>query len=103
MNDPIAYTYEADQHCEACAYKRFGRNDRGDITGTDTEGNEVGAWFEDERFDYPAHCGDCGEFLENRLTDTGVAYLREMLTLPGEPAVLALWREFYADDLERAS
>ena len=103
MTDPIAYTYEADHHCEACAYKRFGRNDQGDITGVDNEGNEIGAMFEDEATDAPAHCGDCGKFLETRLTDDGVAYLREMLALPGDPAISALWREFYADELERAS
>lgn len=40
--DPIAYTYEADFHCPACAEKRFGFDKSGFITGIDSEGNEVG-------------------------------------------------------------
>ena len=100
----LAYTYEADHHCEACAYARFGRNDQGDIVGVDDEGNEIGPWFEDESIDYPAHCGECHVFLENRLTADGVHYLEQAFSLPdGRADVLALWREFYADDLERAS
>lgn len=51
MRDPIAYTYEADVHCPACAVARFGRESR--ISGgfypwppedaRDSEGNPVGA------------------------------------------------------------
>jgi hypothetical protein len=43
--NPIAYTYEADYHCEDCAYERFGKDEHGDITGIDNEGNEIGAVF----------------------------------------------------------
>ena len=39
---PIAYTYELAYHCEACAEKEFGRNEHGDITGVDSEGDAVG-------------------------------------------------------------
>ena len=42
-HDPVAYTYEADYHCEACAEQRFGRDAHGDVMGVDNEGNEVGA------------------------------------------------------------
>jgi hypothetical protein len=46
MHDPIAYTYEADTHCPACAIARFGTEPgrawvRDDAT--DSEGNPVGA------------------------------------------------------------
>jgi len=70
MRDPIAYTYEADHHCEDCAAARFGRDEHGDITGTDSEGNEVGAVFEtDEWYNVGAGtqtlvCGDCGAELD---------------------------------------
>lgn len=57
MNEPIAYTYEADYHCKACTIARF----------TTEEGDEVGAvfgwdeWFEpsDPNVQVLA-CGDCG-------------------------------------------
>ena len=39
--DPVAYTYEADHHCPACAEARFGPG----VEGIDNEGNAVGAVF----------------------------------------------------------
>ena len=73
---PIAYTYEADHHCERCAEQRFGRDEHGDITGTDAEGNEVGAlfstdeWYANELYEGAAKatlgCGTCGEVIEER-------------------------------------
>ena len=41
-HDPIAYTYESDNHCPVCAELRFGLDASGFITGIDSEGNEVG-------------------------------------------------------------
>ena len=44
MSAPIAYTYDADTHCQTCAEKRFGRVN-GFIAGEgslDSEGNAVG-------------------------------------------------------------
>ena len=73
----IAYTYEADHHCEACASARFGLDEHGEIEGVDDEGNEVGALFGWDEWhvcsehldsfpDYPATlvCGDCGTVLD---------------------------------------
>ena len=70
---PIAYTYEADYHCEACAIKRFGWVD-GEVTpgAEDNEGNEVGAvfaWDDWQQEDGLRHwdtlaCGDCGAELD---------------------------------------
>lgn len=64
--DPIAYTYNADVHCEVCAEARFGRNDRGFIAedAVDYEGNPVGAIFEWDVPEWiadghPLSCGDC--------------------------------------------
>jgi hypothetical protein len=58
---PIAYTFEADYHCEACTRARFPTTE-----GTDCEGNPVGAVFpwdewgdpEDEREQWLT-CGTC--------------------------------------------
>lgn len=71
MTYPIAYTYEADVHCEQCAAARFGYDEHDEITGTDAEGNEVGAIFPwDEWWDWSEDscqvlvCGDCGAKLD---------------------------------------
>lgn len=74
--EPIAYTYEADHHCPACAESRFGRDSRGYIDGTDNEGNPIGAlapWDEWhvcseylQDFEPPAilACGTCGRIID---------------------------------------
>jgi hypothetical protein len=71
MHDPIAYKYEADYHCEACALAAFGRDEHGDITGEDGEGNPVGIvapwdeWIEpSEDGPQTLACGTCGEVIE---------------------------------------
>ena len=71
-SDPVVYTYEADYHCEERAAERFGFDAHGFITGTDTEGNEVGIvapW--DEWYDaYEGNdhatlaCGTCGAVID---------------------------------------
>ena len=61
-HDPIAYTYEADTHCPACAFERFGRNERGFIAESptvDNEGNPIGAVFSWDEYDEGLYCGDC--------------------------------------------
>lgn len=75
MYEPIAYTYEADHHCEGCALERFGRHEHGDITGVDDEGNEVGIvapWDEWQVFDGEPEsltCGTCGAVLDEYVPD----------------------------------
>ena len=75
---PIAYTYDADTHCEDCAEARFGLDLDGFITGTDTEGNEVGVispwdeWYANDVYEGNATatlvCGTChGVILETIL------------------------------------
>ena len=50
--------------------------------------------------DSPNHCDSCQVFLENPLTDDGVAYVRQTLSDGfGRAAVMDEWREFYADQL----
>lgn len=70
MHYPIAYTYEADHHCEACAFERFGRAPDGYIIGIDGESNAVGAvapwdewWEPSERRCQLLACGDCSAAL----------------------------------------
>jgi len=46
--------------------------------------------------DTPNHCGSCGEFLENSLTQDGENYVRDAMTGDGDATVLAQWREFYS-------
>jgi len=60
MSDVIAYTYEADHHCPACAYARFG--DALDNADTeDREGNTIGVVFDSDEYpDEGIYCGDCG-------------------------------------------
>lgn len=74
MYDPIAYVYDADYHCESCAEKAFGRDEHGDITGTDSEGNEVSViapwdeWCANDLYEgnetATLACGTCGEIIE---------------------------------------
>ena len=66
--DPIAYTYEAAEHCPTCAERRFGVDDRDEITGTDNEGNEVGAVF-DPFEDRNMVCGTCADVIHELAHD----------------------------------
>jgi hypothetical protein len=73
MRDPIAYTYEADHHCPACTFERFGRDEHGfpPEDAKDGEGNPIGVvapWDEwqnigEEGFQTLA-CSDCGSVLD---------------------------------------
>jgi hypothetical protein len=72
VNGPIAYTYEADYHCEACAEARFGMNYADAVAGDaiDAEGNRVGVvapWDEWQSFTGDCEvlaCGTCGVVLD---------------------------------------
>jgi hypothetical protein len=88
MYDPIAYTYDADYHCESCAEKRFGRCAiHGELacsaTGNygmpdatphdpaeDSEGNPVGVvppwdeWWEPSEGCQTLACGTCHALIE---------------------------------------
>ena len=62
--DPIAYTYEASEHCPDCAQARFGLDADGFITGTDNDENPVGAVFSWDAFeDRDMVCGTCYEVI----------------------------------------
>lgn len=59
-HDPIAYTYETDFHCPNCAEDRFGRDEHGDISGEDREGNEVYPVFPWDETPPGTECASCG-------------------------------------------
>jgi hypothetical protein len=65
-HQPIAYTYEADTHCEACTRERFPSTE-----GIDREGNAVGAIFSWDEWCEPTEpgtqylvCGTCHGIIE---------------------------------------
>jgi hypothetical protein len=71
----IAYTYESDVHCPACAYKCFapsphqsvplpGLTDEHGIPyrAVDLDGNPIHPVFNTDEHDF-THCGTCGEEL----------------------------------------
>lgn len=58
----IAYAYQADIHCPACA--AAAGMDGTDPIPTDAEGNEVGAVFSTDEHADGLYCGDCGECIE---------------------------------------
>jgi hypothetical protein len=47
--------------------------------------------------DTPQHCDDCQKFLQNPLTDSGYAYVAELLST-GRGSVLKEWAKFYQGD-----
>lgn len=66
MSDPIAYTYEASEHCPDCAEKRFGRCEEHQQIACcveDDEGNEPGAVAPWDEWDRDMVCGTCGEVI----------------------------------------
>jgi hypothetical protein len=93
---PIAFTYEADVHCPACTFARFGREPDRVVPGrtwpwppddaTDREGNPIGSiapWDDwcngkDEQLCRLA-CGDCREIIDTHThgLDALVASARE--------------------------
>ena len=77
--DPIAYIFDASEHCPDCTEKRFGRDADGYIASHDTDGNypidsggnEVGVVAPWEAFeDRDMSCGTCGELINECEEDT---------------------------------
>lgn len=78
----IAYTYDADTHCEHCtlAYPGVKTDEFGDLQGEDSEGNKIhplfdtDEWYLNDVFEgndtATLVCGTCGEVIETLdLTD----------------------------------
>ncbi len=114
------FIYDADIYCEACGreLRRIKADDR-TLNRHDSEDWPMGPYPDGGgEADCPQHCGsgpDClnainwidgskaGAFLENPLTEEGVAYVRELLDeVTGRPnEVTALWADFYREELSR--
>lgn len=71
----MAYIYQGDIYCRACGGKiELTCSENGVYPSEDSEEwpQDIG---EPGESDCPQHCGTCGEFLENPLTDDGWDYL----------------------------
>ena len=112
-----AYLYRAALLCEACAHPiRAAYLETHPACGTGTWSDVTpcqdnyphGPYPQGGgESDTPAHCDNCQVFLENPLTDDGIAYVRDAIlmharTNAGNPDVLAQWSAFYFDALQAA-
>lgn len=103
-----AYIFQAELHCGECITKIM-KNLLppdgyifGDESSYDSDDYPKGPFNEGGgEADNPNHCGTCGKFLENPLTEEGEAYVRESVNpeqaYPG-PGLTALtvWKPFYS-------
>lgn len=89
-----AYIYQADIYCEPCIkimLEGLGL-EPADDTG-DSDDYPQGPYADGGgEADCPQHCGGCGEFLENPLTDDGRAYVLESVRAGEAPEE---WRAYY--------
>ena len=93
------YIYNADVYCSDCGEQIIKTLNPSQDTG-DSDDYPQGPTDQGES-DCPEHCGSCGVFLENSMTDEGYRYLREMLSdapvNEDQAAVHATWIAFYGD------
>lgn len=67
--------------------------------------NEYPQYAQSDEADCPQHCANCGEFLENDLTDEGVEYVKGLFqehrdSGRGTKEVLQQWSAYYDIPLE---
>ena len=93
------YIYNADVYCSDCGEQIIKTLNPSQDTG-DSDDYPQGPTDQGES-DCPEHCGSCGVFLENSMTDEGYRYLREMLSdapvNEDQAALHATWIAFYGD------
>lgn len=94
------YIYQADLYCSDCAYtigmvchceyhKPKGTN------LCDSECTPIGPYADGGgEADTPNHCGGCGVFLENNLTQDGVEYVKDAIK-DGRGSVIDEWKAYY--------
>jgi hypothetical protein len=97
-----AYVYQADLYCEDCATEIRESLRSKDVADTQDSNDYPQGPYPDGggESDAPAHCGQCGAFLENPLTDEGKAYVNDafidyMTDCAGNADTLNEWADFY--------
>ncbi len=102
------FMFQAALICEPCglafkeAHVKPAHVDEDDESSYDSDVWPKGPYRgEDEESDHPDHCDHCGVFLENRLTDDGIAHVIEaLISGDGDKAVLVEWGDHYLVDGE---
>lgn len=92
-----AFIYKGDLYCTQCAGGLIPSISIVKISSDDSEDAPQGPYSDGGgEADYPQHCGSCGEFLENPLTEDGIEYVKQAIEDgTGNAAILAQWKEFY--------
>jgi hypothetical protein len=97
------YMYRAEWLCEPCAQREATTLgiELGKFDG-DSDDGPVGPYV-DQESDCPEHCGECGVFMRNNLTDpAGIDYVMEAISnhyasngTDGNIKVINEWRNYY--------
>lgn len=92
----IAYSFDADIFCEDCtrmAFKNVDRNNQ-----VDREGNPIHCIPDtaDMECDSPQHCGNCGDFLENALTECGDNDVKDAASDELSAKIPQAWKDYYS-------
>ena len=102
-----AYIYKADLYCEDCAEKIWEDLEVGKLDDLNPKFNGDNAIYPSGPYpngggeaDTPQHCGSCGLFLENPLTEEGKLYVNEAVdsylnSKSGDAEIINQWVSFY--------
>jgi len=106
------FIYQAALYCEdcgnhirkVCALAGMAKHINPDDESSYDSGEYPKGSYQPDESDSPQHCDSCGVFLENPLTDDGIAFVRSALKdqaagLVCNDAALAIWRDYYASEL----
>ena len=94
------YMYQADLYCENCTNEigMVCHSEYHKPRGTnlcDSDCTPIGPYPDGGgEADCPNHCGGCGLFLENPLTQDGMDYVKDAIE-DGTGTVVQEWKEFY--------
>ena len=70
----VFWTYEASEHCNDCALKRFGRDALDNDETTDSEDNPLRPVFDTDEVLNPPYCGTCRNPIDYDMGPLHVAY-----------------------------
>ena len=96
------YVFQADLLCKKCGQATREHldaagerpNDVDYESSYDSDNYPKGPYPSSES-DSPEHCSSCGVFLQNPLTDDGMAYVRDALIEGPCSPTLVTWNDFY--------